>query len=670
LKISRRTFLKTGGALVASALQPSCAEKKPRNVLFIITDQQPVDVIGAYGNKWIKTPNIDRIASQGVRFDQFHIAAFPCSPSRASFLTGRFSHKHGVVMNNVLLPDTIPTLGDILKDRGYNTGYVGKWHLGGRMYRGKENATINNEWHYSRVPHGKGYQFKRTPGGLGEDVPQHGFDYWVGGWKHYHQYLRDVGLDALANMNIGGHDAAPTGPDSTHIYSRVPEEHHMSAFLATRAADFIERQKNNETPFGFVLSFYGPHHPVAPPKPWDAMYRPEDVPLPDNYPDSLESKPLRQRLNDECYVQPRWTEMQFRDYVARYWGFSTYIDYQIGRVLVALDNSGKADDTVVVFCSDHGDMMASHGCIYKLNHCGYKELLNVPLLIQCPGVITPNTKCEELASSIDTLSTILDLTGIPAPQGLDGKSLLPALRGEQLYGHIFCDSSGKNLTAISDRWKYVVNWSPSDLHELYDRYSDPGEIRNLAYEEDYAHVVRRLHKAVLNWVADMDYPYASKIRGGIKAQAQAKLYDIWPEVTEFKNLGGGLIEYSYSWHTKNAPPSDMEFWSYTHFTSTKYAVQGDIAFRDTTWPDPPTNDWVEGRNYNIGPRRVQIPASAGVGIYGMRIGLYNPETGEAINTLKRGGSSSVPVGVVRIESQEDNSLTVTFDSENLAAMFL
>lgn len=654
MAVSRRRFIKAGGVLAAGLLPDwASAQNRRPNVIFIMTDQHPVDAIGAYGNTGIKTPNIDRIAAEGVRFDRFYIAAFPCSPSRACYFSGRHAHNHGVIVNDVFFSHDIPSLGSVLKDQGYNTGYVGKWHLSGQMYRGRPNAPMNNEWYYQRVPNDERFQFERKPGGTGENAPQHGFDYWVGGWEHYHRYLRDVGLDEFADAKIGNHSIAPSGPEGTHIYSKVPEEHHMSAFLAGKAVEFLEQQKTEETPFGLVLSFYGPHLPVAPPQPWDTMYSLDEVPLPENYPDSLESKPIRQRMNRRCYMQPRWTDEPFRDYVRRYWGYSSYIDHQIGRVLKALEDAGKADNTIVIFTSDHGDMMAAHGFVFKLGHCGYEELLRVPFTIRAPGRLQAGTACDKLITSVDVFPTLLGLLGINVPDGVDGQSFLPALEGHDIHEHVFCNSMDHNLTVIGKRWKYVLNWSPRDIDELYDLENDPGEMTNLARQKAHAETVAHMREAALAWLKETGHPYAATIETAMALEPETRLFDLWPEITDFRDLGNGTFEYTYRWHVEDAPPRDTKYWSFTHFTNRRYARDGDIAFRDTTWPDVPTTEWKEGETRVVGPIRVKIPETAGPGEYDVRIGLYNPEKHEPIGMLLRGQGNAVPLGTLRIKKKDD-----------------
>ena len=521
--ISRRSFLKTATATAAAATsgRTPCesggrAEGTGRlNLLWIMTDQQPVSMVAAYGKAGLKTPHLDRIAAEGMRFDRFHIAAFPCSPSRSCFLTGRYSHNHGVIQNDVPLADSVPALGDILKDAGYATGFAGKWHLSGHMYRNQRGRKpYDGVWYYERVPNKAKFEYTKVRGGAGEDQPQHGFDQWVGGWKHYRDYLREAGLGELvAESSVGNHNDLPSGPEGTHIYSKLPEEHHMAAFLAGEAEQFLEAQKDSADPFALVLSFYGPHLPVAPPKPWDEMYPLEEVPLPPNHHDDLEGKPVRQLTNGRCYKQPEWEEKQFRDYVRRYWGYCSYIDHQIGRVLAALEASGKAGDTIVLFTSDHGDMLAAHGFVFKLGHCGYDELLRVPFLLRCPGRIEAGSTSDALVSSVDVLPTLLEMMRVPAPETLDGRSFVPLLRGEAEKHReaLVCNSAEHNLTIVSTQWKYVLNWDPRDLDELYDLVADPGEKANLAADPAHAAVVSDLRTKLMQWLEETGHPYRHSI---------------------------------------------------------------------------------------------------------------------------------------------------------------
>jgi len=299
--------LAVGLGWTAIGLGAPPAQGKRPNVVFIITDQQPMSTIGAYGNSQIKTPNVDRLAHGGMRFEQFHIAAFACSPSRACYWTGRWSHHHGVVINDIVLPGDMPTLGSIMHDQGYQSAFVGKWHLGGRMYVRSDK----DHWSHSRVEDANDFVYNdQGPWRGGEDEPQCGFvDKWVGGWSQYHAYLKSVGLGKFleGKQSVGNHNMAPSGAEGTHIYSQIPAENHEVAFFAGEAEKFIRRERDRTKPFCLVLSVFGPHLPVAPPQPWDTMYDPKSVPLPENFQDDLLGKPNSQQSNSRARCSPSST---------------------------------------------------------------------------------------------------------------------------------------------------------------------------------------------------------------------------------------------------------------------------------------------------------------------------------------------------------------------------
>jgi arylsulfatase len=484
------------------------------NLIWIMTDQQPCGTLASYGNERIQTPNLDRIAKEGVRCTRSYIAAFPCSPSRGSIMTGRYAHRHGVTTNDVALPDDVPTLGEACRAAGYATAHIGKWHIGGNMYRGRDDHKPRRGVWRNEVTKGpERFEYEPVPGGGGEDAPQHGFDHWVGGWEHYRDWLRTEGLgDLVDSTGIGGHNDLPSGPDDTHAVAGVGESHHVETFIANEAVAYIEQQRDSTAPFAMVVSFYGPHLPVAPPAPWVDRYEVDETPLPATWDDTLEGKPRGQRAN-EWHVRPKWSERQLRDYVARYWGYCSYIDAQIGRVLDALDTTGQTDDTLVLFTSDHGDMITAHGFVYKLLACGYDELMRVPLLVKCPGRLVGGGECGALISSVDILPTVLDLLGIDAPPGLDGLSFVPILDSPAAAHRAYTVTSGceRTFTVTRDRWKYVLNLDPRDLDELYDRKGDPHERHNCAYDPEYGEAIEVLRGHFREWLLETDHPYATAL---------------------------------------------------------------------------------------------------------------------------------------------------------------
>jgi len=520
----RQVFIKSTGAVALAIVAgfiisvPAQAARQKPNILYIMTDQQPISCVAAYGNKILKTPHLDQLAEAGCTFHSSYIAAFPCSPSRASQLSGRYAHNHGVIENDVLFDKKVPCLGDLYKAAGYDTGYFGKWHLGGYMYRcreAKRPKDVDGQWFWQRVESEEGYKFESVPGGLGEDGSQHGFETWVGGWDHYRDYLRKVGLGAIIEKQprTGCHIDAPSGPDRTHIYSLIPEKHHVASFLAQHAELFVRERATSTRPWCAVLSFYGPHFPVAPPRPWDTIYSLDQITLPENHGDTLEGKPASQRSERRCYVRPRWNDDQFKDYIRRYWGYCSYIDKQIGRVLAALHETNQWNNTIILFTSDHGDMVGAHGMIFKLGYCGYEELYRVPAILYIPDMTEPGSRSDALVSSIDFLPTLLEASGITIPVGIDGKSLLPLVKSKTTQHRkvIFASSFNQAFICRDKRYKFVLNWNKRELDELYDLEEDPGELKNLAYVSQHAVLVDRMRKQILDWLRETKHPYVAII---------------------------------------------------------------------------------------------------------------------------------------------------------------
>ncbi len=517
--ISRRRFLQTLAVGSAAASSFSCLgrgkSQRPVNLLFIITDQQPVSTLGCYGNPLNPTPHLDRLAETGTRFTDFYIGAFPCSPSRASILTGCYPQRHGVTTNNVILSDEIPSLGFLLRDGGRATAHFGKSHLGGYMYRNVlERKPYEGRWFHRRVPDENGFVYEKAEGGTGEDQSILGFDTWAGGWRQYHDYLIDVGLGDLLNQypKPGNHNDLPSGPNTEHRYSLLPAEHHMASFFTQKAEKFIRSRRGSTQPFSLFLSYYGPHLPVAPPKPWDTKYSLEQCPLPSNFFDLLEGKPEHQRTNSVCYKLPNWSKEQFQDYIRRYYGYCAYLDAQIGRVLNALAETGLDQNTIVIFTSDHGDMLAAHGMVYKMNRSGYQELANVPFIIRVPGVTRPGSVVRSLSSSVDILPTLIEMFGLPPVEGLQGKSFSKVLKWPEasFRERIFIHWANDSFVTFDGRWKYALHWN-DEVDEFYDLESDPGELDNLWKNPRYNETALQNRKAIIDWLHETDHPYAALI---------------------------------------------------------------------------------------------------------------------------------------------------------------
>lgn len=518
-----------------------CQKSIRPNILFIMTDQQSLNTIGAYGSQICKTPHIDRIADQGMIFWQCHVASYPCSPSRASILSGLYSHNHGIVTNDIQLGEDLPSLGHLLKKEGYATAYFGKYHLGGAMHRDvptsktrtnspERDRPWSGRWKYTRIDTIKNFQAAETDytrtqadghsylavqGGTGEDEASAGFDHWIGGWKQYRNFLRANGYDSIIddNHSVGAHGTAFTPHkkggfgDSWHAWSILPEEHHQEAFFVNEALAFLNNHWNREEPFGIFLSFYGPHHPLLPPKPWNDMYQMQDVPLPPTIND--------QRIigGRGTYRRDQWSDDQFKDYIRRYWGFVSFIDYQIGKLLDKLEQMGELENTIIVFTSDHGDMAGEHGSIYKSTICSWDELMRVPLILSYPPQVKTGSSSQALVSNIDFLPTLLEMIGTKIPGQLDGKSFKAVLENPNREHReiLFTSVMGMNFMATDRHWKYNLNSINGHPDELYDRNKDPDEMNNLINDPAFEEAGGRMKDQIHRWLQETGHPYAAEI---------------------------------------------------------------------------------------------------------------------------------------------------------------
>jgi arylsulfatase A-like enzyme len=474
------------------------------NLLFIYTDEQRYDTLAAYGNERIEMPNLNRLASESTVFDRAYVTQPVCTPSRSTLLTGMYPHANGCTENNVPLRADTPCLPEMLTPGTYATGHYGKWHLGDEIF------------------------------------PQHGFDEWVsiedGYAKYYsegrdssaassyHQFLIERGLTPEHGSRFGRGEAA-----------RLPEEVGKPAFLAREAVGFLER--NRSRPFALYVNFLEPHMPFFGPR--DDQYDPADIPLPPNF-DAVpgERHPLKTRAYQQAYLQngfgadtPLETETDWRRLIARYWGLCSLVDTHVGTILRSLEELGLADNTIVVFTSDHGDMMGSHRLLAKT--VMFEEAVRVPLTIRLPGQ-RRQRRVAGPVSQVDLVPTLLDLMNAPLPTHLQGASRRTALEsGDAAWGEdAFIEWNGPNSglgvdklgstnlstpacgvgpeadieAAILDPVRSVVtkegwklNWSPRGEHELYDLASDPWERTNRAFDPDQAPRVADGVRRIREW---------------------------------------------------------------------------------------------------------------------------------------------------------------------------
>lgn len=458
------------------------------NVLMLLTDQERADLVAPDGLA-VETPNIDRLRNEGMWFESAYTPTSICTSARASLLTGRYPHAHGLLNNSheadairTDLPEGLPTLGELLAASGYTNTYLGKWHV-------------------SR---------NHTPGDFG-------FRYFGGSDSHhdnfdvaFEHYRESQGItipeadveDRLYNEAGDGSLIAGTDP--------VPVEASRPYFLAERTINALERWVDDENPCFHRTDFLGPHHPYVVPEPYASMYDPSEIEPWGNYAETFDGKP---RVHEQ-YLRYRGVEdfdwETWAEAVAKYFGFMTLIDDQIGRILDVLDELGMADSTAVVHTSDHGDLTGSHR-LFNKGPMMYEETYRIPLVVRWPGVVDPGSQSTEFVRLHDLMPTFLEWAGCEIPEGLHARSIQPLLDGtppddwpESTYAQYHGDEFGlySQRMVRTHRHKFIYNGP--DRNELYDLLADPHELQNLIGHPEYAAVQSELEARLAEWMDRVD----------------------------------------------------------------------------------------------------------------------------------------------------------------------
>jgi arylsulfatase len=448
--ISRRHFLKksvgvgaaisVGSASAAKSQSKSTAPSPKPNVLLIMSDQHRKDAIGAYGNSVIKTPNFDKLADGGVRFDNCYSQNSVCMPSRACIFTGRYPMAHRVRNNGVPLPKSETTLAHVFARNGYRTGGAGKFHF---------------------IPH---YPY-RSPLPMMETHPE---PYY--GFQEFH-----LGEDGRSGEHWvwikRNHPEYHKKPDH-----EIPLELHNSFWSATHTINFVRKCAERNEPFFAFCSFVDPHHSYNPPSPYGEMYREQDMPEPVRRPNELDDKPPHLKARTKRLEGVNKNVAYNR---TQYYGEVSFIDDSIGRILKVLDELKLRDNTLVVFISDHGDMLGDHWLYFK--GLAYPQSANVPLIFNWPGHLKPGKAVNGIMQEIDVFPTITELAGIENPPGVQGKSqagILTTGSSDTGYDYAYIAHPNSDYSLRSLEWRFSY-YTGKDYGELYDLQKDPHEFINL-----------------------------------------------------------------------------------------------------------------------------------------------------------------------------------------------
>jgi arylsulfatase A-like enzyme len=516
--LDRRQVLKALAAapLAAGLRVPGRRAEKP-NLLFLWADQQRPDTMRVYGNDRIHAPNFNRFADECAVFEHAYVTQPICTPSRSTVLSGLWPHTNGCTTNGIRLQESTRALPELLADDDYRTGYFGKWHLGDELFaqHGFE------EWQSIEDGYASAY-------GPGRDRKQR---------SDYDRYLRDRGYEP----------DLPSDRFSRDFASRLPIEHGKPRFLEERATDFLKRHRDE--PFLLHVNFLEPHPPYW--GPLNDEHAAGEMELPASYSVPLGADdPLAYRIRriTDRRLRPHGidlsTDAGWQQLMANYWGNVTCIDRAVGGILRSLEELGLADNTIVVYTADHGDMMGAHSMCRK--EVMYEQAVKVPLLVRAPSLGKKQKIVRGRVSQIDLVPTLLDLMGKPVPGELPGRSLLPAMGRGRAEAPVFVEwhpgragigedgaearpdapkgesdrteemsrvlaEAGAASPEVAQRairantravispegWKLCL--SDGDRHQLFHLERDPEEMHNLFHGGFHDDVVRRLTRELHRW---------------------------------------------------------------------------------------------------------------------------------------------------------------------------
>jgi N-acetylglucosamine-6-sulfatase len=457
-------------ALAAAAMQPrparGSAADAPRpgrpNIILIVTDDHRYDAAGFLGHPYLETPNLDRMSRGGAVFENAFVTTSLCSPSRASILTGRYAHRHGVIDNYTVVPPGLETFPRFLRDAGYRTAFIGKWHMGDT------------------------------------DAPQPGFDHWVS-FKGQGTYWPDGrGTDRVVPQ---------TSSEGFNVDGRrVPQRGYITDELTDYALEWLE-QRDPGTPFFLYLAHKAVHSDFVPADRHRGRYAGREFPLPATYANTAANyadKPmwLKNQRNSRHGVDDAFNLKAFdiQAYHRRYCETLLAVDESLGRLFAHLEKRGVLGSTLVVYMGDNGYQFGEHGLIDK--RTAYEASLRIPLLAQWPDAVPAGTRVRAMVANIDIAPSLLAAAGVSPPAGLDGRDFLPLARGAKvswrdalLYEYFWEWNYPYTPTMHAlrtERYKYIRYYGLWDLNELYDLAADPGETTNLIARPEHQEAVRSL----------------------------------------------------------------------------------------------------------------------------------------------------------------------------------
>ena len=471
--VTRNSFLKLGAAATGAskgfALNPSAqGGQRPKNVLFLLSDQHRPHALGVDGDPYARTPNLDALARSSVRFGNAYCANPVCTPSRASILTGLYTHNHRAYSNSTPWPFEVKTMAHAFSRAGYMSALIGKMHFVDGQTHGFDYRLDFNDWFQYLGPKTKLYADQLSRRNSGSGLPQID-DLWRDFGDPWEGVREKDGR--LASLHVGR-------------ASKIPERDHFESFVSRESIRFL-KTFGKQQPFFLTASYLKPHDPFMPPESFANTIPAKDIKLPGSLGKvdlNAVPKEIRRRIESDSSTPELKDEAAARTRISMYYGNVAHLDDCIGRVLATLRELDLEKDTIVIYSSDHGDMLGEHGLWGKFVF--YDPSVGVPFIVRVPGMTPAGVRCDSPVSQVQLFTTLAELCGLSLPHKTDGESLVPYMREPNrksdapVYSEFALRGPGAKYMIRLGDWKYC--FYANDTDELYNLHEDPNEMTNLA----------------------------------------------------------------------------------------------------------------------------------------------------------------------------------------------
>ncbi len=505
----------------------SFGQKKKPNVLILFSDQHNKKVMGFEGHPDVITPNLDKLAKESVVFDRAYCTTGICAPSRSSLMSGLYSRTLGLLSNgeNTELMNEVVSLATIFKLNNYNTFAFGKRHT---------SQAVDSGWDVQRSH-------------LCNETPGNSYTEWVEKLGYGKEFAQDWSAEFGKGSPCSsyGKEKLPTADLGTRI-SALPENMTMGAFTTQLTVQMIKDQAKSDKPFFCWATFYNPHQPYTPQKKFMDRYdvaawgkgringssirKPASLYEPkENIPPMMQS--IRDGANKVWNVDKAYADEQlWRNYIGAYYALVTEVDHQVGEILKALDETGQANETIVIYTSDHGDFVGNHGMVEKAaaGQNVYEDILNIPLIIRYPGNKQKGKRSAELVSLVDIYPTLVDLLGLKMPKlkyPLQGQSFVKTLtKGAPMKREYFVSESWFQATVITKDYKLGIMIDPTDHQRKFDfrSFGDQFFIRKLDSLETKNQINNNSYRSEIEKLRGYYQDFASKIPDIGKQEVMSK----------------------------------------------------------------------------------------------------------------------------------------------------